>query len=999
MNPLTTGILVLTLLAGWGSAGALTCLNGRQNNNMPASTDGAFSVTGGGATITDSRTGLEWKRCAEGRQWDGSTCVLDTSLSGTYFTWAQAQDLAKNSGFLGGGWRLPNKKELESIVEQSCWQPPIDWAFFPFTSQGNYWTSSSFVPNSSSAWFVDFYFGRDDHRSKGDAVHVRLVRGGQPLDPFEYLAPVPTTVAIVSDTPDPSVVGETVTVAFSVSGGTPTGGVTVTATTGESCMGTLSGGSGSCNLVFNTTGSRDLSAVYGGDSGHAGSTSAAEPHQVNPVPGPTADFIASPNPAACNQSVSFDGSGSAAGHAIRTLVSWEWGFDNDGQYDDASGETVSHTFGNFGNYPVGLRVTDDGGASHSVSRTVDVDQGNRPPIADAGGPYSIAHGDAVTLDGLGSYDPDTGCGDNVMAGAWDVDNDGQYDDATGEMPTIPWSPQLAALGAGTHTIGLRVVDGFGLAGTATTSLTITPWADLAITKTDGLTSAIPGQVLTYTIVASNNGPSDDPSVSVTDTFPANLACTYTSVAAGGASGNTAAGSGNVSETLSMPAGSSVTYMASCTIDAGATGTLSNTASLSGSIPDPTPGNNDATDNDTVLVGVTVTESGGGTEVDESGTTDSFTVVLDSRPATAVVIDVTSADTGEAMVDQASLTFTNADWDQPQTVTVTGVDDVLVDGDQTTTVTLSVNDAGSDDAFDPLADQAVDVVTTDDDDAGFTVTESGGNTEVGESGSTDSFTVVLDAQPVSDVVIDVTSADTGEATVDQASLTFTNGNWDQAQTVTVSGVDDSAFDGDQTTVVTLSINDAGSDDAFDPLADKTLSVTTVDDEVRTFTGPTATGTGEATLTITGSTCALDPAQTAFVSTDGLVLPPRVGFPHGAVRFRIMGCEPGATAEVRLTWPDALGDAEGWKLDGTADPFAIPGATMVGNTYRYSITDGGALDGDGAVDGNMDDPSAPGVTDLGGPPINEIPTLDEWARWSLVLMLILLGWWMLGLRLRR
>jgi len=70
-----------------------------------------------------------------------------------------------------------------------------------------------------------------------------------------------------------------------------------------------------------------------------------------------------------------------------------------------------------------------------------------------------------------------------------------------------------------------------------------------------------------------------------------------------------------------------------------------------------------------------------------------------------------------------------------------------------------------------------------------------------------------------------------------------------------------------------------------------------------------------------------------------------------------------------------------------------------TYRYSITDGGALDGDGAVDGNMDDPSAPGVTDLGGPPINEIPTLDEWARWSLVLMLILLGWWMLGLRLRR
>jgi uncharacterized repeat protein (TIGR01451 family) len=128
---------------------------------------------------------------------------------------------------------------------------------------------------------------------------------------------------------------------------------------------------------------------------------------------------------------------------------------------------------------------------------------------------------------------------------------------------------------------------------------LSPEADLSITKTDNATSAIPGGSLTYTIVASNIGPSDDPTVSVTDTFPAGLTCTHTSVNAGGATGNTA-GSGNLAETLGMPNGSSVTYTASCDIDSDATGTLSNTATISGSVIDPQAGNNSATDSDTAL---------------------------------------------------------------------------------------------------------------------------------------------------------------------------------------------------------------------------------------------------------------------------------------------------------------------------------------------------------------------------------------------------------------
>ena len=101
---------------------------------------------------------------------------------------------------------------------------------------------------------------------------------------------------------------------------------------------------------------------------------------------------------------------------------------------------------------------------------------------------------------------------------------------------------------------------------------LAPEADLAVTKTDGVTSAVPGQTtLTYTIVTTNNGPSDDPAVTLTDSFPADLTCTFTSVAAGGATGNTAAGSGDLAETLNMPSGSSVTYTITCDIASSATG--------------------------------------------------------------------------------------------------------------------------------------------------------------------------------------------------------------------------------------------------------------------------------------------------------------------------------------------------------------------------------------------------------------------------------------------
>jgi uncharacterized repeat protein (TIGR01451 family) len=180
--------------------------------------------------------------------------------------------------------------------------------------------------------------------------------------------------------------------------------------------------------------------------------------------------------------------------------------------------------------------------------------------------------------------------------------------------TIQSSATGSLSNTATVTEGAGVTDPNQANNSATDTDTLTPQADLSITKTDGVASKVPGTSVTYTIVVSNSGPSDAPGTTVADTFPATLTgVSYTSVAAGGATGNTAGpASGNISDTLSMPSGSSVTYTVNATIQSSATGSLSNTATVTAGVTDPTPGNNSATDTDTLTpsadVSVTKTDS-------------------------------------------------------------------------------------------------------------------------------------------------------------------------------------------------------------------------------------------------------------------------------------------------------------------------------------------------------------------------------------------------------
>ncbi len=210
-----------------------------------------------------------------------------------------------------------------------------------------------------------------------------------------------------------------------------------------------------------------------------------------------------------------------------------------------------------------------------------------------------------------------------------------------------------------------------------------------------------------------------------------------------------------------------------------------------------------TDDDTAGIAVTLPQGETSLTTTEAGGEATFTVALDSAPTADVSIGVSSDDTTEGTVAPATLTFTTGNWNTAQTVTVTGVDDAVDDGDQGYTIVLAA--ATSTDANYGGTDPGdVSVTNTDDDAAGITVTLPQGLTSLTttEAGGEATFTVALDSVPTADVSIAVSSDDTGEGTVAPASLEFTPDNWNTAQTVTVTGVDDAVDDGDQGYTIVL-----------------------------------------------------------------------------------------------------------------------------------------------------------------------------------------------------
>jgi hypothetical protein len=179
--------------------------------------------------------------------------------------------------------------------------------------------------------------------------------------------------------------------------------------------------------------------------------------------------------------VTFDGTGSYHQDPNKSIVKYEWDVDNDGTYD-LTGAVVTLV----GGYPdtgadysvtVTLRVTDEDGLENADTLRVNITSGNVPPIADAGGPYFGEVGQPITFDGSGSYDPNEPpdpLNDSIVLYEWDLDGDGQYDDATGVTASKTWHTPHSG------SIGLKVTDSYGLSDIASAEYTTVAVSELWI---------------------------------------------------------------------------------------------------------------------------------------------------------------------------------------------------------------------------------------------------------------------------------------------------------------------------------------------------------------------------------------------------------------------------------------------------------------------------------------------------------------------------------------
>src|SRR6056297_43265 len=229
-------------------------------------------------------------------------------------------------------------------------------------------------------------------------------------------------------------------------------------------------------------------------------------------------------------------------------------------------------------------------------------------------------------------------------------------------------------------------------------------------------------------------------------------------------------------------------------------------------------------------GVTVSPTSG-LETTEDGGTATFNLVLDSEPTHNVEITKDSNDESEGTVSPANITFTASNWDQPQTITITGVDDDVDDGDQPYAITFSTS--SSDSNYNTIDVDIVTVTNLDDDEADFTVNPTAG-LYTKEDGTTQEFTVRLNSEPVDDVVITLYSDDESEGVIDKSQLTFTNENWGTEQTVIITGVDDDVDDGDIAYKIIIDPDNNTADDNYRGLDPSDVSVTNKDDDTWGFT---------------------------------------------------------------------------------------------------------------------------------------------------------------------
>ncbi len=331
------------------------------------------------------------------------------------------------------------------------------------------------------------------------------------------------------------------------------------------------------------------------------------------------------------------------------------------------------------------------------------------------------------------------------------------------------------------------------------------------------------------------------------------------------------------------------------------------------------------DNDTA--GIEVSVASGPTS--EAGTSATFTIVLNSQPTAAVSIPIASSDTAEGMLSEATVDFTTSNWASPHTVTVTGVDDALADGDKAYSIVVG-NPTSTDTKYAAIDPDDVALINTDDDSAGINVSPAGG--DISETGTSTTFEIKLNSQPSANVVIPLSVSDTTEGSLQITSITITSGNWKMAKKVTVTGVDDNVKDGPQNFKV-MTGNITSGDTGYNGKNPPDVSVTNLDDDSAfvSVIQPTMTQTGEA---------AGSPTVTFTVRLTSA--------PSAAVTIPLLSTQPGeglitSPASGELVFDDTNWDQEQTVVVQGQDDLSVDGDAM------YAIEIGPAVSADSNYDG--------------------------------------------------
>jgi PGF-CTERM protein len=176
---------------------------------------------------------------------------------------------------------------------------------------------------------------------------------------------------------------------------------------------------------------------------------------------PDAAFEISPTTPTVGDSITLDGGQSSDPDGA--ITSYAWDLDGDGNYDDATGEQTTKTVETAGSHEIGLRVTDNNGATDTVTQSISVNANAHPSAAITANTTSIAQGETVLLNASTSDDPDG----TITEYRWDTDGDGTIDQTT-TTPTVTVTMPEAS----THQLAVTVVDDMGAIDTATLTVEV-----------------------------------------------------------------------------------------------------------------------------------------------------------------------------------------------------------------------------------------------------------------------------------------------------------------------------------------------------------------------------------------------------------------------------------------------------------------------------------------------------------------------------------------------